>query len=341
MCAHQLQRQAAEFIAREYFQQAYARGGSGHGQQKAGARIALQQQFGGAEKKRRHIIDFAHAAAGHQGKHGFPQIDFHLQPRGFLIGIQRQRLRHRVADKFGLPARFAVKRRFHRKQAQHFIHLMHNGVDPFAPPRPHRRAHIMQGGNAGFFQLFGHAQIKIGRINAHKHIGADALQFAHQTAADAQNFGQPLHHFGKAAHGQFFLLIKALDALCQHARPADADKAGIRTALFDGGHQVGAEQIARSLAGTQRDKGALPGRGVGSSHFFYLDGLSVLSSRLLYPNSARPAALCIFRRPMPPRRHRPSEKHIFSNGSIACRTQPMRLHSKLLHSITNRKRAEK
>ena len=42
----------------------------------------------------------------------------------------------------------------------------------------------MHGGDARRFKLRRHAQIEIGRVNAHKHGRADLLQPRHQLAAD-------------------------------------------------------------------------------------------------------------------------------------------------------------
>ena len=59
-----------------------------------------------------------------------------------------------MTDKLGVAARIEVKLRLHWEQTQHAVDLMHDFVHPFAPPRPHRRADIMDSGDARLFEFF-------------------------------------------------------------------------------------------------------------------------------------------------------------------------------------------
>ena len=113
----------------------------------------------------------------------------------------------------------------------------------------------MPGGDARGFELFGHPQIKVRRVDADEDIGAPLLQLFGQAAADTQDFRQFFQHFGIAAHRQFFLVKQALEAFGRHARPADAGKTRFGAALADGADQVRAEQIAGRFAGTQGNQG--------------------------------------------------------------------------------------
>lgn len=96
-------------------------------------------------------------------------------------------------------------------------------------------------------------QVKIGRINAHKHIGAYEFQFFNQIAAYAQNFRQVRQYFKITAYRQFFLFKQAFKAFVFHARAANAHKSGLWVLAFNGFNQMCAQQIARGFASTHRN----------------------------------------------------------------------------------------
>ena len=210
-----------------------------------------QNQPGSLQKNGRHIVDFADAAARQYREHRAVFVQFQAGAGGGFIGFHGQFLCQRMPHKQRVATFLTVQFGFHRKQAQHLIDLPHDFLHAAAFPCPHRRRNIMHGGNAGGFELFGHAQIEIGRVNADKHIRPDSFEPRHQFAADFQNFGQALNHFDITAHRQPFLVEQALAAGGNHARAADADELGVRPLRLNRFNQMRAEQIAGSFSGTQ------------------------------------------------------------------------------------------
>ena len=155
--------------------QTRARGGGGVRRDELRVGQLAQNKLRRAKVNRRHLVDFVHLAARQQHEHGRIRRQFQAFARGGFVGLHRQRLRQRMPYKQRLAARRFIQRRFHRKQTQHLVHLLHNLVHPLAFPCPHRWRNIMHGGNTRRFKLRRHAQIEIGRVNAHKHRRANLL----------------------------------------------------------------------------------------------------------------------------------------------------------------------
>ena len=120
----------------------------------------------------------------------------------------------------------------------------------------------MHGGDARRFQTAFNGEVEVGRVDADEHVGAQAQHVGGQPFADFEDFGQASDHFGKAAHGEFFLFVQTLETERGHARAADAGKARLRAAGTYGFDQVRAEQVAGGFAGAQGDEGG------GGGHVF-------------------------------------------------------------------------
>ena len=164
--------------------QAFACSGGGIRRNELGVGQFAQNQPGSLQKNGRHIVDFADAAARQYRKHGAAFVQFQARAGGGFVGLHGQFLCQRMPHKQRVAAFLTVQFRLHRKQAQYLIDLPHDFLHAAAFPCPHGRGNIMHGGNAGGFELFGHAQIEIGRINADKHIRPDGFEPRHQFAAD-------------------------------------------------------------------------------------------------------------------------------------------------------------
>ena len=113
----------------------------------------------------------------------------------------------------------------------------------------------MDGGDARLFEFFFDVEVEVGRVDADEHVRPRGAHFFNQAFADGEDFGQAFDDFGKPAHGEFFLFVKAFETERGHARAADAGETGVRTAGADGFHQVRAEQVARGFARAQGDEG--------------------------------------------------------------------------------------
>ena len=92
----------------------------------------------------------------------------------------------------------------------------------------------MNGMNACLLEFFGHAEIKVRRIDADKHIRLEAEQIVHQPFADFQNLRQAFDDLNKTAHRQLFLIVQTLKTLRLHALAADAGKPRIRATRLNG-----------------------------------------------------------------------------------------------------------
>ena len=255
MGGHQLYGQVFEPLFGQQGGQAVACGMGGNGQQEAGGGVALQDEFGRLKKYRRHVVDFADAAAGQQGEYGGVAVEFHSLPGGGAVGFQRHGLRHRVADEFRPSARITVELRFHREEAEDAVGLADDFIDASAPPCPNGGADVVDGGDARLFEFFFDVEVEVGRVDADKHVRLRGAHFFNQAFADGEDFGQAFDDFGKPAHGEFFLFVEAFETERGHARAADAGETGVRTAGADGFHQVRAEQVARGFARAQGDEG--------------------------------------------------------------------------------------
>lgn len=111
----------------------------------------------------------------------------------------------------------------------------------------------MYGRNTANPQPAFQTQIEIRCIDPDEHRRWIGKQLLVQSPPDTQQFRQMTQDLHQAHHRQPFQGHQATQSLLDHAGSADAAEAGMRVMRPQDGDEVGTQQIARQLAGYQRD----------------------------------------------------------------------------------------
>ncbi len=122
----------------------------------------------------------------------------------------------------------------------------------------------MGGGQPGLAQLALETEVEVGGVDADHDIGSPGQRIAPELAAHADQPGQVTEHLDQPHHREGLQGKAAVDALLDHARPADAAELDAGMTGLEGTHQAGAEDIPGELAGHQVD--ALHGGALVDGH---------------------------------------------------------------------------
>ncbi len=167
--------------------------------------------------------------------------------------MQRQRIGERMADEAGIDAVLRVNRWFHREQTEHAVCAAPDLRGTTCAPGPDRGADVVHGANAALLQSALQAEVEVRRIDADEHVGLPRQQPRSHGAPQPQQSRQVPEHLGQAHHGQFRAVVPGRKPGGAHLRSADAGELGSGEAFAQLRDQAGAEQVARRLAGDQRD----------------------------------------------------------------------------------------
>ena len=111
----------------------------------------------------------------------------------------------------------------------------------------------MHGADATGLELAFEAEVEVGRIDADEHVRAPVDKARTQPASKRQQPRQVREHFAEAHHCQLAGVVPGVDAGVAHRIAADACEPGIRETRPQAVDQSRAEQVARGLAGHQRE----------------------------------------------------------------------------------------
>ena len=165
----------------------------------------------------------------------------------------RRIARHRMADVRDGDARSLVERWFERKEREHPVDAMPDGGEPLPAPRPHRRAHEMNGAHPRPLEASLEAEVEIRGVDAdeYRHAGAD--QPARDVAAQRKERRKVRNDFGETPHGKSLDGRQDLATRGLHFRPGDARKVHVGAAPPHGLDQGSAERIPGSFTGNDAD----------------------------------------------------------------------------------------
>jgi hypothetical protein len=106
----------------------------------------------------------------------------------------------------------------------------------------------VDGGDAVLLQREFQIQVEIRRVHRDEQDRAVGQEMFAQLAADADDLAIMPQHFHIAAHRQLFHREQHFHPLGLHLGSADADESNFGPGLFQGCHQVAAEQITGCFA---------------------------------------------------------------------------------------------
>ena len=143
-------------------------------------------------------------------------------------------MRERMADVGDRDAGLFIERRLEGKQRKQAMRRTGDRHDPLAPPRPHRRAHEMDGAHPAAFEFPFEPQVEIGRVDADEHPDPRFSKPLRQRAPQAQQLRHATEHFGKSANGERLERNPRLAAGFLHFGSRHADKTHARNPRANG-----------------------------------------------------------------------------------------------------------
>ena len=221
--------------------------------EEAQLRAARQELARGLDDEVGVQLQLAHAASGKQRHRHRRGAQAQLCARLAPVGLQRHRVGERMAHEAHRDAGLLVQRLLEGVHDQHAVDGLADGMDALRAPGPDRRAHVMHRRNARGLELPLQAEIEVRRVDADEQVGTVVEEVAPQARADAEDLAQVLQHLDVAAHRELLHGIERARAFGDHPRTGDAVELDIGPALPQRAHQSRAEQIARRLAGDDRD----------------------------------------------------------------------------------------
>ena len=202
---------------------------------------------------RRDRFDLGAAAAGQHRDHRLRAIEAEGGTRGAARHGKVDRIGQRMADIRGGDAMLLQQRGLEREQAEHMVGAARDLGRAAGAPGPDRRADEVDRLDAGVAQLVLETEIEVGRIDTDEGVGLVGDEALEQRIADALDLAVVAQHLDIAAHRQLVVWPPGGKAMLGHARAADAEGLQRRPALLQAAEQQAGEQVARSLAGDQRD----------------------------------------------------------------------------------------
>jgi hypothetical protein len=147
-----------------------------------------------------------------------------------------------------------VKRGLEGKQRKQVIRGQRHGIDPFATPRPHRRADVVNRTYALALEPTLEPQVEIRRIDADEQWRTGLSQTAEYVAADADKLGDARKDLDEPTQGELFQRVPQIASRARHARAADPRKTGLRDLCADSADELCAKRVTRGLAGDDADR---------------------------------------------------------------------------------------
>ena len=198
-----------------------------------------------------HLAGTASRQEGHDGPlFGKPEA---AAGRGTVLAPEL--FRERVADEAGLDAVPPAELGLEREQGEYPVDRPPDLGRAIGPPRPHRGADVVDGGDPGPPEPAFEREVEVRRVDPDEHVRGGGFEAPRETPPLRDQLDEAPDRLEEAHDREALHREEGVEPERLHLRAADPAEPGLGLGSADGAHEPRPEQVAGHLAGDDRDGG--------------------------------------------------------------------------------------